>query len=71
MKTNYFKHGNIHMGSFNGVVHAVSPWHGTRGAFSLNLKSTVVDFFKNNTKTHLYTSYVQMGYPSENYFTVN
>ena len=71
LRHNKFKHGNIHMGTFTDIVHAVSPWYGTRGAFSLNLKSTVVNFFENNVNSHLYSSYVQMGYPSENYFTVN
>ena len=71
LRHNRFKHGNIHMGTFTDVVHAVSPWYGTRGAFSLNLKSTVVNFFKNNVNSHLYSSYVQMGYPSENDFIVN
>ena len=71
LKRNKFVNGNIHMGSFTNVVHSVSAWKGVRGALSLNLKSSMIDFFKDDVKSSLYTSYAQMGYPSDNLFVVN
>jgi len=71
LKRNKFVNGNIHMGSFTNVVHAVSSWKGIRGAFSLNLKSPIVEFFKDDLKHSLYTSYARMGFPSDNLFMVN
>ena len=71
MKTNNFVNGNIHMGCFTDVVHAVSHWHGIRGSFSLNVKRNMLDFFKSSENRCYYKTFQELNYPSTEHFTIN
>lgn len=66
-----FKHGNIHFGCFMNVVHAVEPWYGHRGSFSLNLKKSMVNYFKDESNSCHYTCYKNMNYPNQDHFIIN
>ena len=71
LKVNNFRNGNVHMGCFTDVVHAVNPWNGIRGSFSLNLKKSMLDFFRIKDNLCYYTSYCQDGYPKKDHYTIN
>ena len=41
-----FEHGQIQIGQLNKIVHAVQPWTGSRITFNFNVKSDVINHFR-------------------------
>ena len=61
-----FQHGNLTVGFYSSVLHAVESWEGQRGSFVLNLKSAVLEHFR-KYGDQFYQKYVWNGYPQKTF----
>lgn len=61
-----FQHGRIQIGNFSEIVHSVSGWEGNRITLNFNIKSHIVNHFREHSD-FFYSQFVQSNFQKLNF----